>query len=105
VLARRWDVVPVVIQDPVWEQSFPDIGGIVIPFADPETGKPAYAELTQREVDARRCANETRRTELLRTLRGLDLEPVLVESSDLRTVFASFVSWVERRRLVRREAW
>jgi uncharacterized protein (DUF58 family) len=105
VLARRWDVVPVVIQDPVWEQSFPDIGGIVIPFADPETGKPAYAELTQREVDARRCANETRRTELLRTLRGLDLEPVLVERSDLRTVFASFVSWVERRRLVRREAW
>lgn len=105
VLARRWDVVPVVIQDPVWEQSFPDVGGIVIPFADPETGKPAYAELTRREVDERRYANETRRTDLLRTLRALDLEPVLVERGDLRSVFASFVSWVERRRSVRREAW
>ena len=28
-LERRWEVVPVVIQDPVWEQSFPDVGGLV----------------------------------------------------------------------------
>jgi hypothetical protein len=105
VLARRWDVVPVVVQDPVWEQSFPAVGGIVVPFADPATGRPAYAELTHREAAERRRANETRRAELVRTLRGLDLEPVLVEHSDLRSVFASFISWVERRRSVRGESW
>lgn len=105
VLARRWDVVPVVVQDPDWEQSFPDVGGLVIPFADPDTGRPAYAELTPREADARRRANETRRALLVRTLRGLDLEPVLVERSDLQSVFASFVAWVERRRSMRGKAW
>ena len=30
VLLQRWDVVPVVVQDPVWEQSFPPIGGVVV---------------------------------------------------------------------------
>lgn len=105
VLARRWDVIPVVVQDRVWEQSFPDVSGVVVPFADPETGKPAYAELTGREVAERRRANERRRAELVRTLRGFDLEPVLVDRSDLRSVFASFLSWVERRQTVRGQAW
>ena len=105
VLARRFDVIPVVVQDPVWEQSFPEIGGIVVPFADPATGSPAYAELTRAEAEARRRANEERRAALLRTLRGLDLEPVLVETSDLRSVFSAFLSWVDRRRHARGRSW
>jgi uncharacterized protein (DUF58 family) len=105
VLARRWDVVPVVVQDPVWEQSFPDVSGIVVPFADPETGRPAYSELTSREVGERRRANEARRDQVLGMLRGLNLEPVLVERSDVRSVFASFIAWVERRRSTRSEMW
>jgi hypothetical protein len=105
VLARRWDVVPVVVQDPVWEQSFPDVSGIVIPFADPQTGKPAYSELTSREAAERRRVNEARRAQLVRTLRGLDLEPVLVDRSDLHSVFAAFVAWFERRRSTRGTTW
>jgi uncharacterized protein (DUF58 family) len=34
---HMWDIVPVVIQDPVWEQSFPDVSGIVVPLRDPRT--------------------------------------------------------------------
>lgn len=105
VLARRFDVIPVVVQDPVWEQSFPEIGGIVVPFADPATVKAAYAELTRAEAAARRRAHEERRAQLLRTLRSLDLEPVLVEASDLRTVFSAFLSWVDRRRHARGRSW
>lgn len=101
VAARRWEVVPVVVQDPVWEQSFPDVGGIVLPFADPATGKPAFAELTAREAAERRRANEERRAGLVRTLRGLALEPALVDRSDLRGVFSSFLAWVDERRLTR----
>src|SRR5256885_402047 len=41
-LEHRWDVVPVVIQDPVWEQSFPDVSGVVVPLADPATGRVSY---------------------------------------------------------------
>ena len=29
--ALRWDVTPVVVQDPTWEQSFPDVGGVLLP--------------------------------------------------------------------------
>ena len=36
---HRWDVVPVVIQDPTWEQSFPDVSGIVVSLRDPGTGR------------------------------------------------------------------
>ncbi len=101
VLSRRLDAIPVVVQDPVWEQSFPDVSGVVVPFADPATGKTVYAELTASEVAARRRANEGRRTSLLRELRGLDLEPVLVEASGVHEVFRSFLAWVDRRRSAR----
>jgi uncharacterized protein (DUF58 family) len=105
VLARRWDVIPVVVQDLVWEQSFPEVGGIVLPFAHPGTGKPASGALTRREAAEFRHANEARRAELVRTLRALDMEPVLIERSDLRTAFAAFLSWADRRRSTRARAW
>ena len=37
-IGHGWDVVPVVIQDPTWEQSFPDVGSVVVPFAEPRSG-------------------------------------------------------------------
>ena len=36
--ARAWDVTPVVVQDPTWEQSFPPVGGIAIPFVAADGG-------------------------------------------------------------------
>ena len=45
--ARRWDVVPVVIQDPLWEQSFPDVGSVVVPIADPPGAAPRLVRLTR----------------------------------------------------------
>ena len=36
-LGHRWDIVPVVIQDPVWEASFPEVGGVVVTFVDAAT--------------------------------------------------------------------
>lgn len=101
VLARRWDVIPVVVQDPVWEQSFPDIGGIVVPFGDPLTGKIRHAELTDREVVGRRKSNEERFAKLIRTLRSLDAEPVLIETAEAGRILSEFFLWVERRRGVR----
>jgi uncharacterized protein (DUF58 family) len=105
VLARRWEVIPVVVQDPVWEQSFPDVGGVVIPFAEPVRGRVRYVQLTRKEAAERRRANEERRAQLVRTLRGLDLEPVLVQTSDVRSVFAAFLAWADRRRAARGRSW
>lgn len=100
-LEHRWDIVPVVVQDPVWEQSFPDVSGIVVPFADPADGRLVPIALTEREAAERRERHEQRLEELLAGFRALDLEPVLVGSSDRREIAAAFLEWSERRAFAR----
>jgi uncharacterized protein (DUF58 family) len=91
-LERRWEVVPVVIQDPVWEQSFPDVGGAVIPFDGVGVVRVGGAEAARRREE-----NESRRDDLVRRLRALDLDPVLVSSHEPRDVLFSFLSWADER--------
>ena len=98
VLEHRWDLVPVVIQDPMWEQSFPDVHGLALPLRDPRTGRVAPVWLTAREAAKRREANERRFAELLDVFHGLDLDPVLVSSSDQGDILSSFLDWSESRR-------
>jgi uncharacterized protein (DUF58 family) len=95
-LDRGWDVVPVVIQDPVWEQSFPEIDGLVVPLA-PVAGRTRLVRLRRGESAAWRQAHEERRERLLSELDGLGIEPVLVSSSDLDEVFESFAAWSTER--------
>ena len=94
---RRWDIVPVVIQDPTWESSFPDVSSVVVPFSDPRTGRIAHVRLTRDEARARRIANERRREDLLVELDSLGLEPVLVESSRREDILGAFLGWAEQR--------
>jgi uncharacterized protein (DUF58 family) len=98
-IERRWEIVPVVIQDPVWEQTFPDVAGLVIPFQ--EAG---LVRLSRADVDRRRRANEERRSQLLYDLRALDLDPVLVSSHEPRDVHYSFLSWADQRLFTRGRA-
>jgi uncharacterized protein (DUF58 family) len=100
-LERRFEIVPVVIQDPTWEQSFPDVSGAVVRFADVAGGGAGYAGLTRREVAERRDANERRRRELLRFLRSLDMDPVLISSHERRDVVRAFLTWADQRLLTR----
>ena len=100
-LERRLDVVPVVIQDPTWEQSFPDVAGIVVPMRDPRSGRMTNVRLTRREAAARRAANEERLASLLAELEGLGLDPVLVSSSDPIEILAAFLDWADMRNLRR----
>ena len=100
-MEQRWDVVPVVIQDPVWEQSFPDISGISVPLRDAESGRTTHVRLKRREIEARREANEERVANLLTQFQELDLDPILVSSSDPSDLLAAFLSWAELRRIRR----
>jgi uncharacterized protein (DUF58 family) len=95
-LDRGWDVVPVVIQDPVWEQSFPQIDGIVVPLA-PVAGRTRLVRLRRGESASWRRAHEERRARLLSDLDGLGIEPVLVSSADVDEVFESFAAWSTER--------
>ena len=97
-LEHRWDIVPVVIQDPTWEQSFPDVSGIVVPFRDPRTGGIVDVRVTRREAEARRRANKERLETLLADLEAIDLDPVLVSSDDPVEILAAFLEWADLRR-------
>src|SRR5262245_17001270 len=95
---HRWDVVPVVIQDPTWEQSFPDISGIVVPLRDARTGRPTAVRLRSKEASMRRALNEERLNQLLGTFRLLDIDPVVVSSNDRSEILATLLMWSDLRR-------
>jgi uncharacterized protein (DUF58 family) len=97
-LEQRWDVIPVVIQDPRWEQSFPDVSGIVVPLRDPRTGRRAAVRLRTREVAARRSENEKRLQSLVEGFQALGIEPVVLSSSDRIDVLESFLIWADGRK-------
>lgn len=99
--ARRWEVVPVVIQDPTWEQSFPLIDSVIVPLAEPGTGDVLEVRLSRREVAGRRRDNEQRRERLLAGLVSLGLDPVTVETTEDSAVDHIFVDWAARRRELR----
>lgn len=104
-LQQRWDLVPVVIQDPVWEQSFPPVGGVVVPFWDPATGRMLPIRLTDMQAAARRRQNEARFARILDELRGIDLEPVVLSSHRRDHVLEAFLDWAELRRAWRGRRW
>ena len=104
-LERRWDVVPVVIQDPVWEQSFPDVAGVVVPLSDPRSGRLQPVRLTAAEVEERREANEQRLAGLIARLRDFEIEPVIVSSDQPLEILYSFLEWSDWRKAARRRTW
>jgi Protein of unknown function DUF58 len=100
-LEQRWELVPVVIQDPVWERSFPDVGGLTVPYADPDSGAVVPVYLTRAEAEQLRDEHDARHAELLRVFRGLGTEPVWVESSDPGAILGAFLRWADLRMMVR----
>lgn len=96
-----WDVVPVIVQDPVWERSFPAIGGAVLPLADPESGRVEDVWISAREARRRAEANERRHAQLLARFRRLSFDPVVLDTADPLAISRRFGAWAERRRLAR----
>ena len=101
---RGWDVIAVVIQDPTWERSFPDVSGIAVPFADVGAHETGRVRLGRREVAERRAEHEGRYAELLETFEQLGVDPLVLERSDGPGVHAAFIDWAERR-LAERGRW
>jgi uncharacterized protein (DUF58 family) len=104
-LAHRWDVVPVVIQDPLWEQTFPDVAGAVLPVLDPASGRIRLVRLRRSEARARRDENEKRLAAILARFEAMGIAPVRVSEHDPRAVHASFLAWADERRRGRRSPW
>lgn len=101
---RGWDVVPVVVQDPIWEQTFPALGRVLLPVVDAATGRRGAIRLSAAEARARRDANEARLSDTLGRFRRLGFDPVLLDSAEPRRVDEAFFAWASRRRAVRSRA-
>jgi hypothetical protein len=93
-----WEIVPVVVQDPTWEQSFPPVSSVVVPLADARTGKLRPVRLSRRETTRRKAENEARLDRLLDGLRDFGLEPLLVASTDRDEIYDRFLAWADLRR-------
>jgi hypothetical protein len=92
-----WEIVPVVVQDPTWEQSFPPVSSVVVPLADPRTGRLRPVRLRRREAARRRAENEARLEGLLDGLRDFGLEPLLLASTDRDEIYDRFLAWADLR--------
>jgi hypothetical protein len=97
-----WDIVPVVIQDPTWEQSFPDVHGVAVPFTDPSGGTLSLVRLSRRQAAERRDANAARTRTITAGLDAAGLRPVVLTSTDVREIDRAFLVWAEERRRGRR---
>ena len=104
VLELPWELVPIVIQDPVWEQSFPDVSSVVVPLMEPGRRRVRLVRLSRREARERRAVNEERARATVAAFNGLGLEPIVLTTEDRDTIYSSFLEWVELRRLASR-AW
>lgn len=104
-LAYRWDVVPVIVRDPTWEQSFPLVDGLVVPFVDPQAGRTHAIRLRRGETESRRRANEARLVSLVAEFRALGLEPILIGGDGESDVLQALTAWGETRLAVRRGEW
>jgi uncharacterized protein (DUF58 family) len=104
--ARDWDVVPVVIQDPTWESSFPvELGGLVVPLARPGSTEHRLVRVSRREARAIRARHESRLAGLLHALADLGLDPVTVLGDHPEDVLSAFVSWAASRLVPAGRAW
>jgi uncharacterized protein (DUF58 family) len=97
-----WDVAPVVIQDPTWEQSFPAVAGVLVPYVAPGTNDAALVRMSSADVSLRRRENEARLAWLLRRFKAHQLDPVVVGSASPTAVDAAFLRWAHLRQLRRR---
>jgi uncharacterized protein (DUF58 family) len=93
---RRWDVVPVVLQDPVWERDFPAVAGCTL-YVRELGGEPTLLRLSRDEVAARQERNRARYRALLASFASCGLSPVVVSSAAAPSVAESFLRWARDR--------
>ena len=85
------------IQDPVWEQSFPDVGSVVVPVATRPADGVRPVRLSAREARERRAANEERLRRLLDEFGALGFDPVVLGTDDPYEIDQAFLDWAELR--------
>ncbi len=105
LVSRGLDPVPVVVQDPVWESGFPLVGGVVLPFCDPRTGRPLDVGVGRRGAARRAAAHAARLETLLREFDDLGLDHVRLSTADPARILDAFTDWADVRHATSGWTW
>jgi hypothetical protein len=92
----------VIVQDDTWEQSFPLVDSVVVPFVEPGTGRALDVRISRRDARSRREANERRLDIMVANFHSLGLDPLVLATSDDDGVDRRFTEWASRRAALRR---
>lgn len=92
-VGHGWDIVPVVIQDPLWERGWPDVAGVGLPVADA-----GLVRLSRRQAARLRAEHAERYATLVAELHSVGLRPVELGTADPIAVDDAFLAWAEERR-------
>jgi len=101
VVDAEWELVPVVVQDPLWEQSYPEAAGeVALPVLD-GAGRFRLLRQSRAEVSERRKAHKARlrRLEELFTVYGFP--PIVISAVGPAALAEALRSWNVRRRPLR----
>jgi len=101
IVDAEWTLVPVIVQDPLWEQSYPEAAGeVALPVYD-ETGRFRLLRQSRTEVRERRAANEERLRHLDNLFTSFSFPPIIVSELDPHALGEALRSWNVRRRPLR----
>lgn len=96
-----WGLVPVIVQDPLWEQSYPEVAAeVALPVID-ESGRFRLLRQSRAEVRRRREANEARLRRLEELFTGYGFPPVVISELGTEALADALRSWNLRRRPLR----
>lgn len=97
----EWELVPIVVQDPLWEQSYPEAAGeVALPVCD-EAGRFRLLRQSRAEVRARRQAHEARLRSLDELFASHGFPPIVLSELGPAALSDALRSWHLRRGLLR----
>ncbi|HZS31529.1 MAG TPA: DUF58 domain-containing protein [Gaiellaceae bacterium] len=101
VLDADWELVPVVVQDPIWEQSYPEAAAeVALPVCD-ESGQFRLLRQSREEVRERREAHEARLRRLEELFTGYGFPPIILSELGPAALGEALTNWNLRRRPLR----
>jgi Protein of unknown function DUF58 len=101
IVDAEWELVPVVVQDPLWEQSYPEAaGGVALPVCD-TAGRFRLLRESRTEVSERRRSHEARLRRLEELFTGYGFPPIVISETGPVALAEALTSWNLRRRPLR----
>lgn len=92
-----WALVPIIVQDPLWEQSYPEAAAeVALPVVDP-SGEFRLLRQSRAEVGERREAHEGRLRRLEELFTGYGFPPIVVSELGADALADALRSWNLRR--------